>query len=155
MAFFEQIGRRITDAGQGVAQQTKNLTDTTRLNNLISEKKKKMSKLLWELGQDYYHKHKRDTSCEEQEYINQINTLLAEISMHKEEINQIKGVGTCVECGAEVPSNAVFCINCGAKVVTHKNVATTLNADARICPVCGAEAGEDNLFCNYCGTKLD
>lgn len=53
MAFFEQIGRRITDAGQGVAQQTKNLTDMTRLNAKISENKKKMSQLLFEMGEDY------------------------------------------------------------------------------------------------------
>lgn len=155
MAFFEQIGRRISDAGQGVAQQTRNLTDTTRLNSLISEKKKKISKLLWELGQDYYHKHKRDVSCEEQDYISQINTLLAEISIHKEEINQIKGVGTCPECGAELPSNAAFCTSCGTKVALRKIASETLGEDIRRCPTCGAEAGEDNLFCNYCGTKLD
>lgn len=43
MAFFENIGKKITDAGQGVALQTKKLTDTTRLNAKIAENKEKMS----------------------------------------------------------------------------------------------------------------
>lgn len=41
MAFFEQIGKKITNAGQNVAQQTKNFTDVTQLNSAISEREKK------------------------------------------------------------------------------------------------------------------
>ncbi len=32
MAFFEQIGKCLTDAGQNVAQQTKDFADVTKLN---------------------------------------------------------------------------------------------------------------------------
>ena len=38
MAFFEQLGKRLADAGQGVAQQTKNLADVTRLNSAIPKR---------------------------------------------------------------------------------------------------------------------
>ena len=58
MAFFENIGKKISNAGQGAAQQAKNLTDTTRLNARISELKKKISQLMLEMGNDYYKKHR-------------------------------------------------------------------------------------------------
>ena len=45
MAFFEQIGKHLSDAGQNVAQQTKKLADVTQLNSTISEKQKKISQL--------------------------------------------------------------------------------------------------------------
>ena len=38
MAFFEQLGKRLTDAGQNVVQQTKNLADVTQLNSAISDR---------------------------------------------------------------------------------------------------------------------
>ena len=46
MDFFEQLGKKLTDTGQNVARQTKNLADVTQLNNAISEREKKVSQLL-------------------------------------------------------------------------------------------------------------
>ena len=54
MSFFDQIGKRITDAGQGVAQQTKNFADVTRLNSAISDKEKRISQLYQSIGKTYY-----------------------------------------------------------------------------------------------------
>lgn len=54
MAFFEEIGKRLTDAGQNVAKQTKNLADVTQLNSAISEREKKIAQLFSAIGQAYY-----------------------------------------------------------------------------------------------------
>lgn len=157
MAFFEQIGRRITDAGQGVAQQTKNLTETARLNNLISANKKKMSQLLWEMGQDYYQKHRKDTNCEEQVYIDQVNDLFREIVKCQKEIDRIKSSETCRVCGARLSEGMSFCMSCGAGVtggaqhVSHPASQELLE----VCPVCGEAVTRDSLFCISCGTRLD
>ena len=86
MAFFEEIGKKITSASQGVAKQARNLSDTTRLNAKISENKKKMSQLLFEMGNDYYKKHRKDQDCEEQEYIDQLNVLFREILKYQKEL---------------------------------------------------------------------
>lgn len=66
MAFFEQLGKHLTDAGQNVTQQTKNLAEITRLNSTISEKEKKISELYLKAGQSFYERHKSDTSATEQ-----------------------------------------------------------------------------------------
>lgn len=54
MAFFEQLGKRLSDAGQGVAQQTKNFADVTRLNGAISDKERRITQLYQSIGQTYY-----------------------------------------------------------------------------------------------------
>lgn len=54
----------------------------------------------------------------------------------------------CVKCGAPIPANAKFCMECGEKVVTLSKGET-----ARFCPECGTETFGAK-FCPNCGTKL-
>lgn len=149
MAFFEQLGKRLSDAGQGVAQQTKNFTDVTRLNSAISDKEKAISQLYSTLGQAYYERHKKDLSAEEPDTIERINSLFAEIAECREEIKQIKGVVKCPSCGGDVPLNSAFCPGCGTKIRRESEPET------RVCPACHAQVQEGNLFCTSCGAKLD
>lgn len=157
MAFFEQLGKRLTDAGQNVAQQTKNLADVSQLNSAISDREKKISQLYLSIGQQYYERHKGDLSAEHRELINEINTLQAEIAQNREKIKQIKGVVKCPQCGAGVPLNAAFCSVCGTKMIQPVPPATVNVEDGgvRYCPKCHAAVAADNLFCNVCGTKMD
>ncbi len=155
MAFFEQLGKKIADAGQGVAQQTKNFTDVAKLNGTISEKEKKINQLYSAIGQAVYAKHKDDADFEAAQSIGEINALLEEIAQCREKINEIKGITKCPGCGTEVPRDAAFCSSCGT-AIPHVEPAPEPAADtARKCPGCGAEVSADSLFCNSCGTKLD
>lgn len=157
MAFFEQIGRRITDAGQGVAQQTKNLTEIARLSAKVSENKKKMSQILFEMGQDYYLKHKRDTDNEEQEYINRINLLFQEVIAFQDEIEKIKTADVCKVCGSRIAEGSCFCMSCGARLdstAIESNLLAASNS-VRQCPNCGAPVDDGSTFCTSCGSKID
>ena len=152
MAFFEQLGKRISDAGQGVAQQTKNLADVTRLNSAISDKERRIAQLYQALGKSYYERHRDLAADEEQGVIEQLDTLHAEVIQCREEIKQIKGVTKCAVCGADIPLHAAFCNACGAKVAEtgqHQEKAT-----GPVCPACGQPVSQDNAFCIHCGTKL-
>lgn len=154
MAFFEQLGKKLSDAGQGVAQQTKNLADVTRLNSAISDKEKAVSQLYLALGQAYYEGHRNDPSADERETIASINALFAEIAGCREEIKQIKGVVKCPNCGGDVPLSSAFCPSCGTKIVREDEAAPSA-PDKRVCPACGAQVPAGNIFCTSCGTKLD
>lgn len=155
MAFFEEIGRRIANAGQDVARQTRNLTDTTRLSAKISENKKKMSQLLFEMGNDYYKKHRKDKDCEEQEYIDQLNTLFHEILKYQKEIEEINTSETCNVCGSRVSEGAAFCMKCGTKLDADELEDIEDDESILTCPSCGAEVDEDSAFCAACGIKLE
>ena len=157
MDFFEQLGKRLTDAGQSVAQQTKNLADVTQLNSAISDREKKISQLCLNIGQLYYEAHKNDTSAEFQEMIAEVNALYAEIAQNQEKIKQIKGVAKCPTCGADVPLNAAFCTACGTKLVqTDPSGAADGKVEAvHRCPKCHAVVADDDMFCTSCGTKLN
>lgn len=153
MAFFEQLGKRLTDAGQNVAQQTKNLADVTQLNSAISDREKKISQLYLNIGRLYYEGHKDDLSAEHREIIDEVDALYAEIAKNREKIKQIKGVVKCPNCGADVPLSAAFCNACGAKI--ERDSAASDATAQRCCPVCHAVVSAEDSFCNNCGAKVD
>lgn len=156
MAFFEQLGKKISDAGQGATQQAKNFAEVTRLNSAISEKEKRISQIYAEIGQMYHGKHKHDPMAEGIERINEINRLNAEILQCREEIKQIKGVTKCPNCGADVPLNAAFCNACGTKIPLTEPIGDDADIEpTALCPMCGKPVPASNLFCNHCGAKLD
>ncbi|MDO4198830.1 MAG: SPFH domain-containing protein [Erysipelotrichaceae bacterium] len=53
---------------------------------------------------------------------------------------------TCPTCGKILPSNARFCMECGAKIVSESNTV--------ICPVCGKTTPKGK-FCMECGSELN
>ena len=155
MAFFEQLGKKLTDAGQGVAQQTKNFADVTRLNSEISDKEKKINQLYQAIGRTYYEQHSDAPAPEHEKEVHEISTLFAEIAQNREEIKQIKGIVKCPSCGADVPLQAAFCSACGAKMESAAPKTAVQGENTKLCPACGAASPKDNRFCTECGTKFD
>lgn len=153
MAFFEQLGKRLSDAGQNVAQQTKNLADVTQINSAIGAKEKKITQLYMAIGQSYYNSHKDDPFAETPEIVAEINGLFAQIEESREEIKRIKGIVKCENCGADVPAEASFCNVCGTRVNRPESDILSV-PNQRRCPVCHAPLPEGNLFCNACGTRV-
>lgn len=151
MAFFEELGKKLSDAGQSVAQQTKNFADVTQLNSAINDAEKKIAQFKNELGQLYYEAHKNDASAEGANIIAQINALYGEIQTTKEKINDIKGIVKCEKCGAEVPTGSAFCSSCGNKM----EVPVVTAPSGNVCPKCGTVVAEGNAFCSNCGTKIE
>ena len=159
MDFFEKLGKRISDMGSAVAQNTKNFADTTSLQKTNSDNKKKIEQLYTAIGKAYYEAHKNEADAAEAATMAEITALLAQIEENDEKIKQLKGVTKCESCGADVPADAAFCNNCGTKVVRETPAAAPVVEAApaieqRLCPTCGQPVGKDNLFCNNCGAKL-
>lgn len=142
MAFFEDLGKKISDGFDGVSNQAKNLSDQVRLSNTISEKEKQVSGLYTAIGQAYFSAHQNDAAPAYGE-VEEIKALLEEIRVMKEELNKLKGIPMCANCGAELAVNAAFCPKCGTKVERPN-----------VCPNCGAPKVEGGAFCGSCGAKL-
>lgn len=159
MDFFEKLGKRISDMGSAVAQNTKNFADTTSLQKTNSDNKKKIEQLYTAIGKAYYEAHKNEADAAEAATMAEITALLAQIDENNEKIKQIKGVTKCANCGEDIAPDAMFCNNCGTKVVRETPAAAPVVEAApaieqRLCPTCGQPVGKDNLFCNNCGAKL-
>lgn len=76
----------------------------------------------------------------------------------------------CPKCGADLPENAKFCLNCGERVPVETGMVICPNCGKSVpkanfcpecghkfgnsCPNCGASLADGAKFCMECGTKL-
>ena len=116
MALFEEFGKKITGAGQGMAKQTKDFMEVSRLNALISDQEKQIQQLFTSIGEAYFRRHHQDPDAEEKASIDQIKLLYNEINHNRKNIDLIRGIIKCPRCGADVQVGSVFCSSCGMRM---------------------------------------
>lgn len=184
MAFFDELGKKISDASQGVVQKTKDTAESLRLSGAISDEEKKIKGLFADLGEAFFNAHADD--CEEQplkDIVGQIADSKQKIADLEEQVKRLKGVVKCPYCGGEINYGSTFCNFCGKNVESYvpentvfcTNCGTALEAGAAFCTGCGnpveaspaeqepaaqeeaipAETVAPAVFCTSCGAKLE
>ena len=63
MAFFEELGKTLSDKGKEAAKKAKDLTEALQLKSQLSAEKEKVNQAYITLGRAYYDSH--DASAEE------------------------------------------------------------------------------------------
>lgn len=152
MAFFDNLGKRVTEVGQKTIQITKDFSDTSRLSSLIADEEKKINNHYFQIGKLYAGKHRTD--CEE-EFAGMVSAIAeseARITDLQKQIQDIKGVQHCEKCGAEVTKGAAFCSSCGASMPKEE---AALTEDSVRCKSCGAAVKKGMRFCTTCGKLME
>lgn len=152
MAFLDEIGKKITSAGQSTVQMTKDFTDVARLNSQISEEEKNQNTAYYQIGKLYFSKHQSDCEDEFVSMINSVRESEKKIKDYRHQISVIKGIVVCPKCGAENPIGSTFCSSCGDEIPKE---ASPVADDMRICQSCGAVVPNDSRFCTTCGKPMD
>lgn len=152
MAFFDDLGKKISLAGQTAVQKTKEMTDIARINGAISDEEKKVNNNYFQIGKLYVAMHSADYESDFAGMIAAIKESEAKIRDYRQQIQDIKGVVRCEKCGAEVPSNVAFCSSCGAAM--PKQTTTVADENAIKCTGCGAMVSKNMRFCTSCGKPM-
>lgn len=150
MAFFDDLGKKLSQAGQTAVQKTKEMTDIARINGLISDEEKKVNNNYYQIGKLYVAMHQSDFESDFGGMISAIRESEAKIRDYKQQIQEIKGVVRCEKCGAEVASNIAFCSSCGAPMPKQVQSSSN-NANLIKCTGCGAMVDINMRFCTSCG----
>ena len=116
MAFFEELGKTLSDKGKEAAKKAKDLTEALQLKSQLSAEKEKVNQAYITLGRAYYDSH--DASAEET-YAAEFEVIragLMKMAELEDEICELEGSRICAECGAKIEKGAMFCSRCGAKM---------------------------------------
>lgn len=174
---LSQFGRKISDVGQGVASQTKNFTESSRLNGQVSSLDRERREFLALLGQAYLDRDPSGAGQNHPEIVGQINNTVKKIQEAEAQIKSIKGTDKCGKCGNDIPMESTFCNKCGTPKaqaapgqVPCGNCGNAMNAGSPFCNKCGAPAGApaaaavcphcqqpkvgDSPFCVHCGKSV-
>ena len=57
MAFFDNLSKKVSEAGQKTIQKTKELADTSRLNAMIADEEKAINNAYYQIGKLYVSLH--------------------------------------------------------------------------------------------------
>ena len=149
MAFLDNLGKKVSEAGQQAVQITKDMADTGRLNAEIAEAEKAIDSLYREIGKKYVNRCRENPGSEFAELMQKVDTEQAKIRACRLQIGKIKGVQFCEACGAEVELGAAFCGECGAAMPEQP----LPNGCVR-CPHCNAAIKKGVRFCTQCGHAM-
>lgn len=147
MAFFNELGRKLSMSGQNAIQKTRDIADISRLNAAMAEKEKSLTDIYTRIGEAYARIHRKDFEPDfaaEMEAVAREKDGIAEI---KAQIMELRGTTLCVSCGSEIMASANFCENCGARQPS----AVEMTA----CVGCGQSIPVESKFCQYCGKPTD
>ena len=151
MALWDNIGKKASATTAKAAQQVKILTETTKLNGMISDEEKKINNHYYEIGKRYAALHRDDPETELAELVAAVVESEKKIKGYRTQIQDMKGVARCEKCGAEVAKEAAFCSVCGAPV---PKPAVPVRDDMEKCASCGAMVEKGMRFCTNCGKPM-
>ena len=153
MALFDDIGRKISVAGQKVAQNFGDMSDTSRLNATINEEERKIQNLYNQIGKLYASIHRNDAEPQFAPLLQSIAQSEMTIQSCRKQIQKIRGVRTCTKCGGEVNAGSAFCPLCGNPMpVVAEN--ESLKGNFTVCAGCGTVVAEGMRFCTNCGRPV-
>ena len=151
MALFDDIGRKLTQAGQKMVQKTGEMSDTSRLNVTINEEEKKIQNNYLQIGKLYASVHRNDPEPQFASLVQSIKQSEQMIQSCRSQIQKIKGIRTCSKCGAEVSAGSAFCMLCGNPMPVENE---TLKGKFTVCAGCGTVVSEGMRFCTNCGRPV-
>ena len=152
MAFFDGLGKKISNAGQTAVQKTKELADSARINSAISDEEKKTNNNYYQIGKLYVAKHPADFEEDFAGMISAIRESEIKIREYRQQLQDIKGAVHCEKCGAEVANNIAFCSSCGSPM--PKQSDSINNENLVKCSDCGQMVSKDMKFCTSCGKPM-
>lgn len=151
MAFWDNLSQKASETTAKAMQKAKEMSDIAKLNSVISEEETKINNTYYQIGKLYVAMHSHD---HEEEFTGMIASLMEseeKIRTCRQQIQDIKGVIRCPQCGAEIQSGAAFCSSCGTPMPKVQPVNTD---DLVRCEGCGAMVKKGVRFCTSCGKPM-
>ncbi len=149
MAFFDDISKKLSQVSQNAVGKTKDTADIFKLKNEISEEERKIVALYNEIGRLYASLHYEDFEPSFANLMTSLKESVAAIELRQAQIQNIRNVTTCSNCGAEIARESMFCSACGAQKEARVEVSSPLR-----CASCGKPLENGSKFCTYCGTPV-
>ena len=90
MGFFDELGKKISDASQDVMQKGKEMADTAKFNSMIHDEEKKITAVYSKIGKKYFEDFKNAPA---EGFKDEIHAAQAKIAEIQEKLNALKNEG--------------------------------------------------------------
>lgn len=146
MAFLDDLNRKISQAGQ----KAKDFSDSARINSLINEEEKKINAYYHQVGKLYVSLHTSDYEPEFDGVMAAIAESEKTLKDLRSQLQLLKGVKKCPQCGGDVVLNSAFCPTCGFRMPQEEKQSDLIRCDS-----CGQFVAKNLRFCTFCGKPIN
>ena len=146
MAFFQDLGKKITNAAQDASKKTTELIEISKLNSSISADKSAIAEVEKKIGGLVYNMFVAGEQIPE--------PLLAEVQIIADKYTSITNLENKI---AEIKAEAERYKEEQARLAAEAKAQSQAGAAgaAKFCKGCGAPLESGMVFCGKCGTKND
>lgn len=153
MAFWQKLEQKATATTVKAMQKARDFSDVAKYTTMLADEEKRINDLYLRMGQLYAALYANNPAEPFVELLQQIQEANRKKEEYQRQIQEIKGMRKCPQCGADVPSNSAFCSNCG-KVMTSNTPVQLESSNMVRCASCGAMVQAEAKFCTACGSPM-
>ena len=129
---FEELGKKLVRLGQDTKSGVQKMGESYQINTKISDEKKKLDQLYRTIGEAVYKANRENPLEGLEEEFEAIKTVTENLAGYTEQLNKVKGVLYCSECGKEAVRGEKFCSGCGAKLPEMEDdISEKMKQDAK------------------------
>ena len=125
--FFTDFGETISKAAKDLGNRADSFVETQKIRAKILSEQKMIDKDFSDLGKMIYKRYVDGEPLDETmaEVCEDVTQRKIAIAAHREIIAKMNGETICAACGASVPADAAFCMQCGAPI--DRDMETVVN----------------------------
>ena len=116
MAFFEDLGKKLSKVGEVAAEKTKEVAEFTKTNAKILDVQNKLDKAYIEVGKKYLELNPANDDEDMKSVVDVVYALEDQLRGLRKQLQDLKGTVNCDVCGASCATEATFCSKCGAEL---------------------------------------
>lgn len=127
--FFTDFGATISKAAKDIGNRADSFVETQKIRTKILSEKKLVEKDFTDLGKMIYKRYVEGEPLDETmaEICEDVTQRKKVIAAYRETMAKMNGEMICPACGASVPEDAAFCMQCGAPIDREEEMETVIN----------------------------
>lgn len=127
--FFADFGATISKAAKDIGNRADSFVETQKIRSKILLEQKLIEKDFTDLGKMLYKKYVDGEPLDETmaELCDDVTQRKIAIAGYRETMAKMNGETICAACGASVPEDAAFCMQCGAPIDRNEEMDTVVN----------------------------
>ncbi len=114
--FFTEFGETISKTAKDIGTRADSFISGQKIRTKIMSEQRSIDRALEDIGTLIYEKYVNGEAIDESvtALCDEITRRKVTIAKYREKVAKMKGRKVCPACGASVPADAAFCMQCGA-----------------------------------------
>ena len=113
---FSDLGKKLSKLGQDTKNGVQKVSDSVTISNKISQEKKSLERLFAMIGEAVYKEFPDEPKAGLEDEWAAVKVAYANIAFYTEQLNHVKGIVYCPNCGRPAAAGDKFCAKCGFRL---------------------------------------